>query len=65
MGLMDTCMTLSRKDHQRRDQETILGDLVQMDISMILSVKIWSDEYLHDFLRYNIGLFDTSIIFSA
>ena len=65
LGLMDTCMTLSRKDHQKRDQETILGGLVQMDISTILSVKIRSDECLHDCLRYNFGLFNTSIIFSA
>ena len=34
----DTCMTLSRKDQERREQGSIIhGDLGQMDISMILS----------------------------
>ena len=50
LGLMDTCMTLSRKDHQRKDQETIRGDLGQMDISMILYVEMGSDEYLYEFV---------------
>ena len=50
LGLMDTCMTLSRKDHQRKDQETIRGDLGRMDISMILYVEMGSDEYLYEFV---------------
>ena len=51
LGLMDTYMTLSRKDHQRKDQETIRGDLGQMDISMILYVEMGSDEYLYEFVN--------------
>ena len=35
---MDTCMTLSRYDQERREQGSIIhGDLGQMDISMTLS----------------------------
>ena len=58
LGLMDTCMTLSRKDHQRKDQETIHGDLGQMDIFMILCVKIGSDEFVSLYL----GNVDISLI---